>query len=94
MVTQGHMANEDGKKSAQRVMRVCTFFLVPCPPPSPGEDQDPLALEPSGICCDIYFLHTRLLLINTILPQHRSWQGPAGSEHFERHRSASCASLA
>lgn len=37
------------------------------------------------LLCDIlfFFFHTHFLLINTFLPQHRSWQGLAGSEYFE-----------
>ena len=58
MVTQGHMANEEGKKSAERVMSVWVLFLMPCPPPSPGEDQDPLALEPVAFAVIfIFFPH-------------------------------------
>lgn len=64
-------------------MFLWALFLMPCPPPNPGEDQNPLALEPRGICCDVCFLHAHFLLVNTILPQHSSWQGPAWSEHSE-----------
>ena len=82
------------RKSAQRGMCLWALFLKPCPPPNPGEDQNPLALEPRGICCDVCVLHAHFLLINTILPQHRSWQGPAWSEHSEYSQTASCGSLA
>lgn len=33
--------------------------------------------------CNILFLYTHFLFINTILLQHISWQGPAEPEHFE-----------
>lgn len=87
MVTSGHLANERGKEVSTLGSDPwnLALFLRLCPPPTPSEDQNPLALERSSICfvIFIFFFHTHFLLINTFLPQHRSWQGLAGSEYFE-----------
>lgn len=76
MVTESHLANEDAKEVSTEGDG--PLGSIPnAMSPNPGEDQNPLALEPRGICCDVCFLHAHFLLVNTILPQHRSWQGPA-----------------
>ena len=60
------------------------IFLNAPSPTQPYRRPKSASSEQSGICCVIiHFLHTRSLLINTILPSHISWQGPAESEHFE-----------
>lgn len=62
MVTSGHLANEVGKEVSTLGSGTwnLALFLRLCPPPSHTEDQNPLALEQSGICFVIFFFFTRI----------------------------------
>lgn len=61
MVTQGNPPNEEGKKVSTE-SEAWDWALSPllCPLPSPTEDQNPLAVEQSDICCVIFIFFTHI----------------------------------
>lgn len=66
MVTSGHLVNEGGKEVSTLESDTwnLSLFLRLCPPPSPTEDQNPLALEQSSICFAIFIFFSHTFPIN------------------------------